>query len=120
MPTDVEKTTNHEVMKEKSMVAIVFATSFHLGPTSQSIVTYGIWAIGSVYLSSLNNASLEEILKVYEGACNIVRFNTDPNPLKKPVSVYVSSVSTCLSLRQVALTFHDLHDLGKERLACIK
>jgi len=60
---------------------------------------------------------------VYEGAPmmykSIERLNGDPNPLKKLVDDYVSSISTYLTLRQVALILHHLDNLSKETSVCI-
>ena len=64
--TSVEKTTSQEVVKGKSMVMAVSTTSFRLGPASQSLITYGIHAIGSDYMNALKNASFDEVAKVYE------------------------------------------------------
>lgn len=121
--TDVKKTTNHEVVKGKSMFAMVSATSFRPGPASQSIITCGIRAIGFGYLNALKNASFDEA-KVYENAPmmykSIDRFNEDPNPLKKLVDDYVSSVSAYLALRQATLTLRQPDDLGKEKAICVE
>jgi len=65
MSTVIEKTTNHEVVKAKSMFAMVSATSFRLGPASQIIITWGMRTIGYGYLNALKNASFDEVSKVY-------------------------------------------------------
>jgi len=124
MSTVVEKTTNHEFMKGKSMVAAISTTSFRPGPTSQSIIICVIRAVGSGYLNALKNASFDEVAKAYESIPmmykSIKRLNGDPNPLRKLVDDYVSSVSTYLALTQAALTLRHPDDLDKEKTACIE
>ena len=60
---------------------------------------------------------------MYEGAPmmykNIEHLNGDPNPLKKLVDDYVSGISACLALKQVALILCHPDDLSKEKFACI-
>ena len=68
MPTVIEKTTIHEVVKGKSMVAAISVTSFRPSPASQNIITYGIQAIGSGYPNALKNTSFDEVAEVYESA----------------------------------------------------
>ena len=46
--------------------------------------------------------------------------NGDPNPLKKLVDVYVSSVSANVALRQVASIVCHPNELGRERATCIE
>ena len=90
------------------MFAAVSATSFRPNPASQSIITCGIRVIGPGYLNALKNASLDEVSKVYKSTPmmykSIERLNGDPNPLRKLVDAYVSSVSAYLALKQAALT----------------
>jgi len=61
---------------------------------------------------------------VYESAPmmykSIEHLNGDPNPLRKLVDDYVSSVSAYLALRQTALTLLGLNDLDKEKTAYIE
>ena len=55
-------------------------------------------AIGFGYLNASKNASFDEVANVYESTPmlykSIERLNGDPNPLRKLVDDYVSSVST--------------------------
>ena len=64
----VAENISHEVVKGKSTVAVISATSFRSSLASHSIIIQGIWAIGYGYLNALKNASFNEISKVYEGA----------------------------------------------------
>ena len=120
----VKKTTSHEVVKEKSMVAAVSVTSFRPGPASQSIITYGIRSIGSGYLNALKNASFDKVAKVYKSAPMMYKsiecLNGDPNPLRKLVDDYVSSISAYLALRQSTLILRHPDDSSKEKFACIE
>jgi len=106
------------------MVATVSATFFRPGPASQSIITYGIRAIGFGYLIALKNASFEEVAKVYESAHmmykSIEHLNGDSNLLRKLVDDYVSNASAYLALAQAALTLRHSDDLVKEKTACIE
>ena len=51
---------------------------------------------------------------------SIEHLNGDPNPLKKVVHDYVSSISAYLALRQVALVLCHPDDLSKEKFVCIE
>jgi len=51
---------------------------------------------------------------------SIQRLNRDPNPLKKLVDDYVSSVFAYLALRQAALILCHPDDLSNEKSICIK
>jgi len=75
-------------------------------------------------LNALKNASFDKVSKLYESTPmmykSIERINGDPNPLRKLVDDYVSSISAYLALKQAALTLLHLDDLGKEKAACVK
>ena len=120
----VDENINHEVVKGKSTTTTVSAASFRPSISSQSIIIQGIRAIGSGYLNALKNASLDEVSKVYERAPMmykiIERLNGDPNPLKKLVDDYLSSVSAYLALKQEALILCHPDDLSKEKSVCIE
>ena len=119
----IAENISHEVMKGKSIVTAVYATSFCSGPAFQSVIIQGIHSIGSGYLNALKNASFDEVSKVHEGAPmmykSIERLNGDSNPLKKLVDHYVSRVSAYLALRQAALILRHPDDLCKEKSTCI-
>ena len=110
--------------KGKSTAAAISTTPFRPGPTSQSIIIQGIWAIRYGYLDTLKNASFDEVSKVYEGAHmmykSIERLNGDSSPLKKLVDDYVSSVSAYLALRQATLILRHPEDLSKEMSVCME
>ena len=121
--SNVAENINHEVVKGKSTVVAVSATSFRPGPASHSIIIQSIWAIGSGYLNALKNASFDEVLKVYEVSPMMYKsiecLNGDPNPLKTLVDDYVSGVFAYLALRKAALILFRLSDLSKENSASI-
>ena len=51
---------------------------------------------------------------------SIEHLNGDPNPLRKLVDDYVSSISAYLALTQAALTLRHSDDLDKEKTTCIE
>jgi len=124
MSTVIENNTSHEVVRGKSMVVVVAATFFRLGPVAQSIITCGVWSIGSGYLNALKNASFDKVAKVYKSAPMMYKsiecLNGDPNPLRKLVDDYVSSISAYLALTQAALTLSHPDELDKEKTTCIE